>query len=618
MSWTHLACALGVVVLLFLDIEHWGSLWLLLRALGAAVCATLCAVKSPWGTLGQLYAALCVVLAAVRQWAEGPWSFRRVQLGVALACHLLSGFRLLRLVLCALSPTLAHHLQYSPADASVWACLSVYPPLQYWAANLLLVWPHLPYWFTEQIVQQVLRARFYFCLYARFGWVWTVVKFKILLYPWVHWFMRPYLVVYQYETRQEVNRRAHKAGIYLKSSTLKHRLLTPRTATQCIQRQNPAVRTPHHLRLLAIITFALSAFTVAAAGGTGRTGFAAAASSMDAAQLVSNNLHHFALMDLGNAFDLLSAQRQATPALTAFLRSPDVPPGLTRSSPEHPQHWVFLQECARHAANVSVAADPTDEPPPLEPDPDWQGPLPGQEEQAHATIDDFTPEGAAQADPTLNYTTDPENLWVIGNHPGLTPAMRDKLQEALVSRRPSCFAYQMSDLTGYKGEKFKIVLKHDRPIMQKPRKHAPLEVGIQDEKCVELHGAGFVVQSPKNCQYASNATMPAKKDADGNWTDFRFCLDYRNINEATVADHYGMHLPEELFAAVAGSSYFSKIDLRGAFHQILVEEESQQYTSFFWRNQQFSYTRMPYVRHAQCLRFPPAYHGSGDRSGGFA
>ena len=138
--------------------------------------------------------------------------------------------------------------------------------------------------------------------------------------------------------------------------------------------------------------------------------------------------------------------------------------------------------------------------------------------------------------------------------------------------------------------------------MQKQRKHAPLEVAIQDDKCLELHGVGFVVQSPKNCQYASNATMPAKKDADGNWTDFRFCLDFRNINEATVADHYGMHLPEDLFTAVAGSTYFSKIDLRGAFHQILIDEGSQKYTSFFWRNQQFSYTRMAYG-----LRNAPAF-----------
>ena len=96
MSWAHLACALGVVVLLFLDTEHWGSLWLLLRALGAAVCATLCAVKSPWGTLGQLYAALCVVPAAVRRQVSRPWSFLQVQLWAVLTCCGVTGWRALR------------------------------------------------------------------------------------------------------------------------------------------------------------------------------------------------------------------------------------------------------------------------------------------------------------------------------------------------------------------------------------------------------------------------------------------------------------------------------------------------------------------------------------------
>jgi Reverse transcriptase (RNA-dependent DNA polymerase)/RNase H-like domain found in reverse transcriptase len=483
-----------------------------------------------------------------------------------------------RLCAISLAPGSAHHLLCSDAARG---SLSFVPLWVYAVFALIHVWPYLPFWFTEQVEQQCLRIRYYACLH---GYV-QRLRCGMLLRQLVHWFMRPYLAVYQRETRQEVIRRAHKAGVFLKSSTLKHQLLTPRQQTQSIRRQNPVVPTSCHLRLLTIITFLLSASTVAAAGGTGHSGFAAAATSMDAAQLVSTNLHHYALMDPGNAFELLHMHRQATPASPAFLRNPVVPRSLKRTSPDHPFHGVWLQEQARAAKRAQARAPGSAD--------DGQAP-PGSSEQANVTVDDFSPEGKVSIDPTLKYWTDPDNQWVIGNHPGLTPAIREQLQAELLGRRDSCFAYRMSDLTGYTGEKFVIKLKHDRPIMQKPRKHAPLEMDIQDTKCVELHEAGFIVASSKNCQYASNATMPAKKDADGNWTDFRFCLDYRNINEATVADHYGMHLPEQLFACVAGSTFFSKIDLRGAFHQILIDEDSQQYTSFFWRNQQFNYTRLPY------------------------
>ena len=567
--------ALGVLCLLGLDIEHWGGHWLLLRALGAAVGTSLCAVKSPSGTLGHVFVALCSSLAAVRHFV-----FCEAPLGSMLLCVAASIARGMQYQLCAISPApgYAHHLLCPDAAHGI---LSFAPLWIYAVTAIIHLWPYLPFCFTEQIIQQCLRVQYYACLHCYVQWL----RCGMLLRQLIHWFMRPYLAVYQHETRQEVIRRAHKAGLFLKSSTLKHQLLTPRQQTQPIRRQNPVVPTPHHLRLLAIITFLLSASTVAVAGGTGRTGFATAATSLDAVQLVTTNLHHLALMDPGNAFELLHTQRQATPACTALLRSPVVPRSMKRTSPDHPYHGVWLQEQARAAKNAQARAAGSANA--------GQAP-PSNSEQAHTTVDDFSPEGPVQIDPTLQYWTDPDNQWVIGNHPQLTPAIREQLQAELLGRRDSCFAYQMSDLTGYKGEKFKIELKHDRPIMQKPRRHAPLEMDIQDTKCVELHDVGFIVASSKNCQYASNATMPAKKDADGNWTDFRFCLDYRNINEATVADHYGMHLPEQLFACVAGSTFFSKIDLRGAFHQILIDEESQQYTSFFWRNQQFNYTRLPY------------------------
>ena len=70
--------------------------------------------------------------------------------------------------------------------------------------------------------------------------------------------------------------------------------------------------------------------------------------------------------------------------------------------------------------------------------------------------------------------------------------------------------------------------------------------------------------------------LPVKKDAEGNYTDRRFCVDYRPINEATAPDKYGLHRPDQIFREIKGQKILSKIDLRAGFHQILSERRTSQ------------------------------------------
>ncbi len=142
---------------------------------------------------------------------------------------------------------------------------------------------------------------------------------------------------------------------------------------------------------------------------------------------------------------------------------------------------------------------------------------------------------------------------------------------------------------------FTVPLVHDKPIFSPPRRHSPLENEIKNKKCGELRDVAFIKPAPPGTQYANNATMPAKKDpSTGLYTDVRMCEDLRAINEATVRDRYGMHLPEDLFRSVAGSTIFSKIDLRSGYLQIPVAEEDQPKTSFWWHNSLWCYTRLPF------------------------
>jgi hypothetical protein len=165
-----------------------------------------------------------------------------------------------------------------------------------------------------------------------------------------------------------------------------------------------------------------------------------------------------------------------------------------------------------------------------------------------------------------------------------------------VLSRKHCFAYSMGDLVGYKGGmgSFKIELTTDDSIFTRPRRYAPIEIEIQNEKCTELLQYNIIAPAPLTTIYAAPCVIPAKKDVNGQWTDRRFCVDYRRINTVTKADNYGMHMADQLFQAVGSSNFFSKVDLRSGFHQIPIYERDQVKTSFWWNNKLYVYTKCPY------------------------
>lgn len=83
------------------------------------------------------------------------------------------------------------------------------------------------------------------------------------------------------------------------------------------------------------------------------------------------------------------------------------------------------------------------------------------------------------------------------------------------------------------------------------------------------------VIEPSNSPYVTPIVVVKKPDNSN-----RICLDFRRLNQITVFDSEPMTDPDQIFANIRGSKYFSKLDLSKGYWQVPLEEESKQYTAF--------------------------------------
>ncbi len=79
----------------------------------------------------------------------------------------------------------------------------------------------------------------------------------------------------------------------------------------------------------------------------------------------------------------------------------------------------------------------------------------------------------------------------------------------------------------------------------------------------------------------------------------RVCGDFKiTINQACQADSYPMPRVEELFTALSGGKYFSKLDLSQAYLQLELDDESKPYTTINTHKELFQFNRLPMLPQA--------------------
>lgn len=169
----------------------------------------------------------------------------------------------------------------------------------------------------------------------------------------------------------------------------------------------------------------------------------------------------------------------------------------------------------------------------------------------------------------------------------LTAAESRKFKEFLI-RRERVFANLERIMERVRIGEYRIKLMDGEPSKEAPRRVPIFKREILDAEILKLEKQGLVEKS--NSLWSSQLELVKKKD--GSW---RVCVDYRRRNAITVKDAYPIPRIEDDLDALAGSKWFTTLDLNMAYHQVPMAKQDKKKTAFATpRGGLFQYTVMPF------------------------
>ncbi|GAU35775.1 hypothetical protein TSUD_61360 [Trifolium subterraneum] len=164
-----------------------------------------------------------------------------------------------------------------------------------------------------------------------------------------------------------------------------------------------------------------------------------------------------------------------------------------------------------------------------------------------------------------------------------------KLEEIpVVSEFSDVFPEDISDLPPEREAKFSIdLVPGTSPISMAPYRMSASELNELKKQLEELLEKKFI--RPSVSPWGAPVLLVKKKEGS-----MRLCIDYRQLNKATIKNKYPLPRIDDLMDQLVGACVFCKIDLRSGYHQIRVKTEDVPKTAFRTRYGHYEYTVMPF------------------------
>jgi hypothetical protein len=158
----------------------------------------------------------------------------------------------------------------------------------------------------------------------------------------------------------------------------------------------------------------------------------------------------------------------------------------------------------------------------------------------------------------------------------------------VVCNYPDVFLLELTGIPPTRNAVFEIKLVLEtQPIYKSLYRMAPKEQVELKRQLDDLLAKGFIRPSKSSWDFL--VLFVEKKDGSK-----RLCVDYHALNQVTIKNKYPLPRIDVLFEQLRGAKVFSKIDLNSGYHQLRIQEEDIEKTTFSTRYVHYEYVVMSF------------------------
>ncbi|XP_061093063.1 uncharacterized protein LOC133125281 [Conger conger] len=174
-----------------------------------------------------------------------------------------------------------------------------------------------------------------------------------------------------------------------------------------------------------------------------------------------------------------------------------------------------------------------------------------------------------------------------GNCDGLSHVEQGLLWQLLLEFKDS-FSLSEDDVGQTHLAQHSIDTRDAPPIRMRPRRLPMARQAAAEKALRNMQRAGLI--EPSTSPWAAPIVMVPKKTKD----DWRFCVDFRRLNGVTKRDAYPFPRVDESLDAVAGSSWFTSLDLRSGYWQVPLTPDARPKTAFVTHGGLWQFKVLPF------------------------